>query len=404
MRMCAFPVLGGLCFNRHREDRPMNLRPVTSDYGPNEAAMQAYFREGEARAAALGNRGPIRYTADGRLDPAILDAYTRCGFYVFEGVLKPDEIADLEADLHAILERLPAEKGAPLDASGRPALGTDVAAPTVLWQRPLADPVGGTRANHGRHPVKMFEPAAPADAPKEIVQLILGSLQFSDAHLRLYGHPDLLRVAAAINGEDFVPFNEAIWIKEPGRGGSVAWHQDGWTHWEADDLDAHTHGFNFMAQLYGSTAANGLWVVPGSHAIGKADIKSWAEAAGSDRLPDAVPMISRPGDVAICSRQAVHGSFANTSPAWRVTFNFGFHRRRSVLNVESGGVHNPVTVYDAERIRKRAEIIGLAIAARRARFPDETPYTYAPQAGETFAWNEGARAKLKDYNLLDLGI
>src|SRR5262245_46928157 len=47
------------------------------------------------------------------------------------------------------------------------------------------------------------EPQAAADAPKEVVYLILGSLQFSEAALRVYGHPRLLAVAAAINGPDF---------------------------------------------------------------------------------------------------------------------------------------------------------------------------------------------------------
>jgi hypothetical protein len=39
------------------------------------AAMQSYLRDGEARAFALGNRGPIRRTADGQIHPNILDAY-----------------------------------------------------------------------------------------------------------------------------------------------------------------------------------------------------------------------------------------------------------------------------------------------------------------------------------------
>ena len=126
------------------------------------------------------------------------------------------------------------------------------------------------------------------------MQLVLGSLQFSDACLRTYGHPDLLRVAEAIHGPDFTPFNEAVWIKHPRLGGSVAWHQDGWTHWDSPELGTNTHGFNFMGQLYGCDAANGLWVVPGSHRIGKADIKGMVAAAGSDRLPDAVPLICAP--------------------------------------------------------------------------------------------------------------
>lgn len=378
----------------------------TADYGPEEAAMQAYLREGEKRAYALGNRGPIRFTADGALHPEIVEAYWRCGFYVFEGVLKSDELADIERDLRDILDRLPVERGAPVDAKGRPALGVGCAAPNLLWSKPLGDPFGGTALANGRHQVKMFEPKAAADAPKEIVYLILGSLQFSEAALRVYGHPQLLAVAAAINGPDFAPFNEALFIKEPGRGASVAWHQDGVTHWDSPDWDEGVHGFNFMAQLYGCTPANGVWVVPGSHKLGKIDIKSVIAKAGSERLPEAVPMVCKPGDVCITNRQALHGSFANTSKDWRVTVNFGFHRRKSVLDVKGGGVHNKEAVYDAQRIHERAKVIGYAIDARRRRFPQETPFVYRLHAevGETYRWDDTARAGIKDYNLLDLSI
>ncbi len=252
----------------------------------------------------------------------------------------------------------------------------------------------------------MYEPAAAADAPSEVVYLILGSLQFSEACLRVYGHPQLLAVAAAINGEDFVPFNEALFIKEPGLGASVAWHQDGVTHWHAPDWDEGTHGFNFMGQLYGCTAANGVWLVPGSHKLGKIDIAKWVAQAGTARLPEAVPLICRPGDVAISNRQTLHGSFANTSKDWRVTINMGFHRRRSVLGVEAGGVHNARAVYDAKRIAERARMIGYGIAARKHRFPHETPFVYRPHAdaGLLFEWDEKTKSTIKDYNLLDLSI
>jgi hypothetical protein len=376
------------------------------DFGCHEAAMQQYLRDGERRAHALDNRGPIRFDAQGTLHPDIVDAYWRHGFYIFEGVLMPSELADIEADLHEILDRLPCEQGSPVDAKGRPALGADCRAPTLFWSKPLGDPFGGTELASGRHPVKMTEPTPAADAPKEVVYLILGSLQFSEACLRVYGHPQLLAVAAAINGEDFVPFNEALFIKEPGRGASVAWHQDGATHWDSPRWDQGCHGFNFMAQLYGCTPANGVWVVPGTHKLGKIDIKARVAAAGSERLPDAVPMICAPGDVAICNRQALHGSFANTSAQWRVTVNFGFHRRASVLNVRGGGLHNAPAVYDAQRIHTRSRLLGYAIDARHQRFPDETPFAYRPfaQAGEHYCWDAKAKADLKDYNLLDLSI
>ena len=106
------------------------------------------------------------------------------------------------------------------------------------------------------------------------------------------------------------------------------------------------------------------------------------------------------------NRQALHGSFANTSPNWRVTLNFGFHRRTSVLGVKAGGIHNAVATYDTDRIRERSRLIGYAIDARRQRFPDETPFVYRPHAQEglTYRWDDKARADVRDYNLLDLSI
>jgi len=379
---------------------------TATDYGAHESAMQAYLDAGTQTALNLPNRGPLTFTTDGAVHPDILAAYSSYGFYVFEGLLEADELADIERDVIDMWERAPVNKGAAVDRQGRPALAHDSRARTLSWVRPLSDPLGGTAISHGRHPAKMIEPEAPADAPQHVLQLVLGSLQFSDACLRLYAHPQLLRVAAAIHGEDFVPFNEAVWMKHPRLGGSVAWHQDGFTHWDSPQLDENTHGFNFMAQLYGCTAANGLWVVPGSHRVGRVDIKAMVAAAGSDRLPQAVPLICAPGDVAICNRQAVHGSFANTSDDMRVTLNFGFHRRASVLGVQGGGIHNDVSVYDAARIHERAKLIGYGINARRTRFPAETPYDYKPLADEmdTLAFNAEARLRIKDYNLLDLGI
>ncbi|MBL8702088.1 MAG: phytanoyl-CoA dioxygenase family protein [Alphaproteobacteria bacterium] len=379
---------------------------AAAGYGAESAAMAAYLAAGAQRAATLGNRGPIRFDAGGRVAPDILEAYWRCGFYVFEGVLDRAELAEIEAEVKDLLDRLPSRQGAPVDAKGRPAVAVDCKAPTLFWAKPLGDPMGGTSFANGRHPVKMFEPEAAAGAPDEVVYLILGSLQFLETQLRVYGHPGLLAVAAAVNGEDFAPFNEALFIKEPGLGASVAWHRDGVTHWDSPDWDEGSHGFNFMAQLYGCTPANGVWVVPGSHKLRKVDIRAMVAQAGSDRLPDAVPIVCKPGDVAITNRQAVHGSFANTSRDWRVTLNFGFHRRRSVLGVKGGGLHNAPAIYDEARIRARARVIGYAIDARRSRFPEEAPFAYRPHVdgGELWTWDAAAKASMKDYNLLDLSI
>ena len=377
-----------------------------TNFGRDEAKMAQYRAAGTARAVAMNNRGPARFDTAGRLEQDILDAYWREGFYVFKNVVGEEELYDIERDVAEILERAPIAPDAVVDRHGRPALGANRQGLGFRLVRPLSDPYGGSAENQGRHQIKMAEPEVPADAPQWVMTLLLGPLQYSDACLRYYGHPTLLAIAASVNGEDFTPFNEAIWVKQPRLGGSVSWHQDGWTHWDSADLDAGTHGLNTMMQLYGCDAANGLWVVPGSHRLGKLDIAAYCDAHGSDRLPDAVPLICGPGDLAITNRQIIHGSFANTSDNVRVTINAGFHRRKSVLNVTSGGVHNPVSLYDDAYIRHRARVIMYGIDARRQRFPDEVPFRYAPLAdqGSAYRWTPETRADIDDYNLQDIGI
>lgn len=90
----------------------------------------------------------------------------------------------------------------------------------------------------------------------------------------------------------------------------------------------------------------------------------------------------------------------------RITINFGFHRRRSVLGVVSGGVHNPVATYDDEYIHERSKVIMYGIDARAQRYPDEPRFRYQPFAGQEaqFGWTPEAKAAMRDYNLLDLGI
>ncbi len=366
--------------------------------------MQQYLADGERRAYELGNRGPIRFIGDGALHPDIVEAYWHHGFYVFEDVFDAQELADIRADLEEFRQRLPTHRDAETDSHGRPAIGTGITARTVQWGKTLSDPLGGTQASHGRHPVKMNEPQAAVDAPDEVVYVVLGSLQFSDACLRSYGHPGLLGVAEALNGDDFTPFNEALFLKDPGLGPSVAWHRDGVTHWESPDWDQGSHGFNFMGQVFGCTPANGVWVVPGTHKQRNIDIAAMVQAAGSERLPDAIPLVCAPGDVAITNRQAVHGSFANTSPDPRVTINMGFHRRRSVVGMTGSGIHGHVGLLDDERIAARSRMIGWAIDARRQRYPDETPFDYKPLAGLDLRWDDAARAATADYNALDLSI
>jgi ectoine hydroxylase-related dioxygenase (phytanoyl-CoA dioxygenase family) len=218
----------------------------------------------------------------------------------------------------------------------------------------------------------------------------------------------LLTVAEAINGDDFVPFNDATFVKLPGLGGSVAWHQDGVTHWDSPDWDPGIHGFNFQVQLYPATSANCLWVIPGSHKEGRADIKALvASNDGSELLPTAIPLTCNAGDVTIANRQILHCSFANTSPDIRVAMTFGFHRRRSVVGAKGALTQKASDVYDEKRVFERSRVIAVAIDARAQHYPDEPRYIYQPFVGleEEFRWSpETYERVIRDYNLQDLSI
>ena len=378
----------------------------TQEYSAN---MKDYLETGKALAISLNNRGPVRRAANGKLHSDILNSFKKYGFYIFENVVDKEELNDIRADTANMIERAPQKPGSILDSRGRPALGREFAREPYTFIKPLSDPWGGTDLLNGRHPSKMVEPTPEDNAPEHVVHLMYGMCEAMPAALRLYGHPDLLMIAESINGEDFVPYNDAIFVKQPGLGGSVAWHQDGVTHWESEDWDEGIHGFNFQVQLYETTPANSLWVIPGSHKDGKADIKGMIEEnSGSIQLPGAVPLICAPGDVTIVNRQMVHGSFANTSPNIRISITFGFHRRKSVLGQKAAlGMNGTNAVYDEKRIFERAAVIQVAIDAHKQTYCHEKSFDYKPFSDlkDDYRFSDKTfKSVIKDYNTKDLAI
>lgn len=372
-------------------------------------AMRAYEEEGVRLAAAINNRGPVRLGPDGKLHPDIVAAYWLHGFYIFEGVVQPEELAELRAGCMDMLERAPVRKGATVDAQGRPAFGQDFGRAAYYLAKPLSDPHGGTQDLGGRHPTQMTQPKPDQDAPEEVVLRMYGMCQGVPAALRVYGHPHLLAIAEAINGEDFVPYNDVIFVKQPGLGPSISWHQDGVTHWDNPNWDEGIHGFNFQVQLYPTTPANALWIVPGSHKKGRADIKRIvAENGGSDQIPGAMPLVCKAGDVTAVNRQMLHGSFANSSPDMRMSITFGFHRRRSVLGqIPALGMKGQEEPMDEARIERRSAVVQVAIDARHQHFPGEEPFPYKPFLGreDEFRFNDATFDRvIRNYNLFDLAI
>lgn len=385
-----------------------NLGSSTLTALDHAAGLAEYAVAGSSRAQRLGNRGPLCLTKTGALHPDILAAYWLHGFYIFEDLVQPDEIAELREGVDNLLQRAPTGQAAVLDTQGRPAFGQSMTRSPYVFIKPLSDPFGGTRALGGRHPTKMLQPEPEQNSPLETVHILSAMCETMDAGLRLYGHPNLLTIAAGINGADFVPYNDATFVKQAGLGGSVSWHQDGVTHWDAENWDEGIHGFNFQVQLYECTAQNSLWVVPGTHKLGRIDIKARVTAnMGSEQLPDAVPLECQPGDVTVVNRQMLHGSFANTSEHTRVSLTFGFHRRSSVLGASGALGQSASEVYDEDRIYWRSALLPVAADARAQHYPDEKRYSYQPFAGKEAEFRYDARninRVVRDYYLRDLSI
>ena len=251
---------------------------------------EQYSLAGQKRAIELGNRGPMRFKKTGLLEQDILDAYFRTGFYVFTGVISREEVAELKQEFDQVLDNAPISDDDPTDALGRP----------VKF--------------NGYYSLSKNESPGTNITSRNAVGLVSHPLMMMDSALRVYGHPQILRMVASVNGHDFVPFHEAVFHKAGGVGPPTPWHQDGRTHWtdegkslEQPDGSGKTHGFNLSVSWSQGTPENCLWVVPGSH-------RQWLLANEgefppiTERLPNAVPMVLGPGDCGMVNRSSLHGS------------------------------------------------------------------------------------------------
>ena len=141
------------------------MKPPIVSAQEHALGLKSYFELGEKRAYKAGNRGPLKLSKDGELDLQILEAFEHEGFYVFEGVVEPEEIAELRAEIDGLLERAPIGRHSKIDKFGKPAFGEGFKRGTYTFIKPLSDPWGGTELLGGRHPVQMTEPLPAEDAP-----------------------------------------------------------------------------------------------------------------------------------------------------------------------------------------------------------------------------------------------
>ena len=350
-----------------------------------ESDWKRYSLAGQKRALDLGNRGPMRFDKNGRLDQDILDAYFRIGFYVFTGVISKNEVDQLEKEFDQVLDNAPVSDDDAVDAGGQP----------VKFD--------------GYYSLSKNQTSELKVTPRNAVGLVSHPLLMMDSALRVYGHPQILRMVESVNGPDFIPFHEAVFHKVAGEGAPTRWHQDGRTHWtkegkslERPDGSGKTHGFNLSVSWSQGTPENCLWVVPGSH-------RQWRLADGgefppiTERLSEAVPMMLAPGDCGMVNRSSLHGSYPNRSPGTRITMVIGFHKRDSAIGAETTNVHafkRPGEIkeitYSEDYVLHRARMIPIAIDARRQYYPDEIPYEYQGSYLGAGVWNEQVRSEISE--------
>jgi phytanoyl-CoA hydroxylase len=170
-----------------------------------------------------------------------------------------------------------------------------------------------------RKHVEWLLEANPDKRPEELGHTLIRDDPF---WVRLVSDYRLLDVAEQFVGPDIALFASHYIAKPPFDGQPVLWHQDG-SYWPLEPMEVVT----LWLAIDESTPKNGcLRVVPGTHKLNlqplrpRTDVANVLESEIDPELVDeshAVDVVLAPGDVSIHDPNLIHGSRANTSPAWR---------------------------------------------------------------------------------------
>ena len=356
--------------------------------GNDEIVWEAYRRDGCERAARLGNRGPMRFDEDGRLAQHILDAYHRTGFYVFTGVLSPEEVRELAFEFDQVLDNAPLNNDGEVDRHGRPSRFSSYY---------TVEPPESSDAE---------EHSEAVDAPG-IVRMVSHPLMIMDSALRAYAHPDILKMAASVNGPDFVPFHESVFHKAARQGAPTRWHQDGRTHWDGrrDEpgtagrvgQDARLQPVRVLVPLHAGERPLG-----GPRESPELAYRERRRVSPDHRMVAGCgahdPVAGR-----LRHRQPKLVARLLSEPVFRAPGQHGdgLPQRASAIGAETTNVHAFVRPgqtkhikYTEDYVLRRARMIPLAIDARRQHYPDEVPYEYHGSYIGDGVWNARTRAEI----------
>ena len=146
----------------------------------------------------------------------------------------------------------------------------------------------------------------------------------------LIRHPRILDVVQALIGPDILVYHVTCWLKEPGEGSFVSWHQDG-TYFH---LHPAEHLTAWIA-LTPSTPERGcVRVLPGTHRDGQQVHQEFPNADNllsngqtleiAEQAEEAVDLTLRPGQMSLHHTHLIHASGRNTTPHRRIGIGISY--------------------------------------------------------------------------------
>jgi non-haem Fe2+, alpha-ketoglutarate-dependent halogenase len=134
----------------------------------------------------------------------------------------------------------------------------------------------------------------------------------------LVRHPAVLDAVESLIGRDLLVYHLTTWIKDPGDGAFVSWHQDG-TYFGLDPADQHVTAWVALTDSQPETGC--VMAIPGSHRQGQLSHTTARDAAnllsnGQRAVADidetrAVPLAMRAGEFSLHHTHLLHSSAPN---------------------------------------------------------------------------------------------
>ncbi len=228
-----------------------------------------------------------------------INFFNENGYLRLEQVFPPAELAQMSADLNAIIDTF-ADWGAAWKGE---------------WRKEYME----------------------EEVDKKAVLVAIHELHhYAASWTRGLTKPELADAVGELMGSDCVEIHHStLHAKAPGTGAPFPMHQDVpfYPHTDGRYLDALVH-------LDDGTEENGcIKFLAGSHKLGPLDHISGPEITphlptDKYRLEDAVSVPAKAGDVVLFHLWTIHGSNVNRTPDWRRLVRVGF---RDPRNIQQGG-------------------------------------------------------------------